>query len=392
MYDVIIVGSRIAGSTTAFLAAKAGLKVLLIDRQKFPSDTLSTSYIHQFGCVSLKKWGLLDKLISSGCPAITTTLMQIEEVSVLGEISADMEQREAYAPRRILLDQLLIDAALDQQVEFREACTFKELLFENQRCVGVRLKNSNKQSEDIRAKLVIGADGMRSSVAKQVAAEFIIEKPTLTGVYYAFWDIQRGYELYESGRNWVGVIPSNDGLIVPVYYPIEDFDRISGNASQEYLNVVASVVPDLREQMTESNQIGKLWGTGQQLNFFRKASGPGWALVGDAAHHKDSITAFGISHGIKQAELLADAISTTIDSPDALDRSLQTYEESLLAAMLAGYHETLDLAEIRKQGERKDFLNIVAQRESWTSVYLDAVGGLRPYSDLEDILANAYAA
>ena len=392
MYDVIIVGSRIAGSTTAFLAAKAGCKVLLIDRHKFPSDTISTSYIHQSGCIRLNKWGMLDKIIESGCPAIDGTLMQIDDVVLSGVTSSDRSQRSAYAPRRFLLDSLLIQFAQEQNVEFRDRCTLKDVLFENDRCVGVRIKNSNGQYEDVHAKLVIGADGMRSSVAKQVGAQYVVNQPTLTGVYYAIWDIQRGYELYECGNNWVGVIPSNDSLIVPVYYPIEDFDLIKGNALQEYLSVIADVVPDLRDQMSESNQIGKLWGTGDQQNFFRKASGPGWALVGDSAHHKDSITAFGITDGIAQAELLANAIATTIDEPDALDAALAEYEQTLLKEMYPSYQETLDLANTEKKGERKGVLKAISQNDKAISMYLDAVGGLRPYSDLSGFFPSSNVA
>jgi flavin-dependent dehydrogenase len=389
MYDVIVVGARIAGSTTAFLAAKAGLKVLLIDRHRFPSDTISTSYIHQSGCIRLKKWGMLNKIAASGCPAITSTMMQIDDVSISGAISHDQVQVEAYAPRRIVLDKLLIESAQEENVEFRDRCTFKEALFENNRCVGVRIKNESQQFEDLRAKLVVGADGMRSSVAKKVGAKYLSSKPALTGVYYGFWDIERNYELYESGGNWVGVMPSNKSLIVAVYYTSEEFSRIKGNALQEYLSVLARVTPDLREKMTTSSQIGKLWGTGDQRNFFRKAFGPGWALVGDAAHHKDSITALGITDGIAQAELLANAISNQIDSPSALDASLKVYQQTLLKTMYPGYKETLDLADATKKDQRKALLHTLSQSDSATSMYLDAVAGLRPYSDLDSLFPNA---
>ena len=129
MYDVIVVGARCAGASTAMLLARQGHRVLLVDRSTFPSDLrLSTHLVWQPGVAALKRWGLLDELVASGCPPMTTAAMDVGPFTVTGEMPAADGVREAYAPRRIVLDAILVNAAVEAGAELWEGCTVDELL------------------------------------------------------------------------------------------------------------------------------------------------------------------------------------------------------------------------------------------------------------------------
>src|SRR4051794_23886425 len=120
MYDVIVVGARCAGSPTAMLLARKGYRVLLLDKASFPSDTLSTHYIHQPGIARLARWGLLERVIASNCPPIRNQILDIGPFALEGSPSPAGAIAAAYAPRRAILDQILVEAAVAAGAELRE--------------------------------------------------------------------------------------------------------------------------------------------------------------------------------------------------------------------------------------------------------------------------------
>lgn len=391
MYDLIVVGARVSGSPTAMLAAKAGLKTLLVDRKSFPSDTLSTNYIHQPGCARLDRWGLLDRVIDSGCPAIPTTRFEAYGVVIKGGISNNYGQINAYAPRRFILDSILIEAARESGVEVRERNTVTRLIQENGRIVGVEIKGPDGKVNIERAPLVVGADGMHSKVAHLADARYTVSDPTLTCAYYTFWEnLDAGYELYEGEKSWVGAVPTHDSILVATYFPQNQFNQIRKKANQAHLDAIKMTAPGLFDRMQSATQTGKLWGTGEQKNFFRQASGPGWVLVGDSGHHKDSITARGITDAFVQAELLISRITNNTDifNLDKLDASLTRYTDDRDTLMMPGYKSTLAVAqlELEEQEYRRKILQAVASDSHCTHLYFDVVAGIRPYRDLEEAL------
>src|SRR5215471_6203784 len=125
MYDAIVVGARVAGSTTAMLLARRGYKVLMLDKATFPSDTLSTHYIHVAGCGLLAEWGLLDRLARTGCTPIRDVVLDFGEFQLKGAPPPAGGASVWYAPRRTILDKLLIDAAAESGVTFREGCALE---------------------------------------------------------------------------------------------------------------------------------------------------------------------------------------------------------------------------------------------------------------------------
>jgi len=388
-YDLIVVGARVAGAPVAMLAARLGLKVLLVDRKTFPSDTLSTNYIHQPGCVRLARWGVLDRVIASGCPAIPETRLQVYDLVIEGGVSGYLGQIDAYAPRRHILDKILVDAAREAGAEVREGCSVAGLVEEEGRVVGVDLHDADRSVRREWAKLVVGADGMRSTVARLAGAQITIEDPRLTCAYYTFWEgLDAKYELYEGDGAWVGAVPTHGAVLVATYFPQAQFDRIRGHAMTAHLAAAEATAPSLFARMRSARQVDRLWGTGDQQNFFRAAAGPGWALVGDAGHHKDSITARGITDAFVQAELLVARIEGHLSDLDELDAALARFADDRDLLMMPGYRATLAVArlDVEAQQQRLALLRAVAADPRWTRPYFDVVAGIRPYSDLESAL------
>jgi len=385
LYDLVIVGGRVAGSPVALLAARLGLQVLLVDRKTFPSDTLSTNYIHQPGCARLARWGVLDRLIASGCPAISSTRFQAYDIAIAGGVSGYLGQVNAYAPRRTILDKLLLDAAREAGAEVREGCSVVAVVEERGRVVGVELQDTDRTHRRARARLVVGADGMRSTIARLVGAQTITQDAKLTCAYYTFWDqLEAGYELYEGDGAWVGAVPTHGSVLVATYFPQHQFETIRSHAMQAHLAAIEATAPSLFARMRAARQVDRLWGTGDQQNFFRTASGPGWALVGDAGHHKDSITARGITDAFVQAELLVARVAGSLDAPDQLDAALAQYATDRDALMMPGYRATLAVATLdaQAQQQRMALLRAVSSNQRWTQLYFDVVAGIRPHSDL----------
>uniref|UniRef100_UPI003BEF2494 NAD(P)/FAD-dependent oxidoreductase n=1 Tax=Burkholderia arboris TaxID=488730 RepID=UPI003BEF2494 len=392
MYDLIFVGARVAGSPAAMLAARAGLRVLLLDRAGFPSDTLSTNYIHQPGCARLARWGLLQKVIDSGCPPIPRTRFETRGIVIQGGISPDYVQDTAYAPRRYVLDPLLLEAAREAGAEFREHCTVVRTIANDGRVAGVVLRDRSGALREERARLVVGADGMHSTIARLVGAEITREDPIMTCAYYSFWqDLDSQYELYEGDDTWVGAVPTNDSILVATYFPQHAFETIRSRSLDAHLDAVASCAPGLRDRMHGATQTGKLWGTGVQRNFFRRASGPGWALIGDAGHHKDSISARGITDAFVQSELLIKRVQHAIHDSAQLDVALAEFGRDRDTLMMPGYLATLAVAQMDKKDSRLNLLRGVAADPRLTALYFDVVAGIRPGTDLRRALDQRLA-
>lgn len=198
MYDAIVIGARVAGSPLAMLLARKGYRVLLTDKSRFPSDTISTHHIHQPGVLRLKRWGLLDEVRASNCPPLTEMSFDVGPFALHGAPSPAEDVREAFCPRRTVLDQLLARAAERAGAELREGFTVREVTSDEHGVSGITGVTRNGTPVTERARIVIGADGKHSLVARSVAAPVYNERPKLTCNYYSYWsglDL-KGTELY----------------------------------------------------------------------------------------------------------------------------------------------------------------------------------------------------
>jgi 2-polyprenyl-6-methoxyphenol hydroxylase-like FAD-dependent oxidoreductase len=186
--DVIIVGGRCAGAATALLLARHGRRVVVVDRSELPSDlVLSTHLVHPSGASLLARWGLLDRVRASGCPAIARYRFDVGTAMLCGTPTPVDGATEAWAPRRSVLDGILIDAAADAGVDVRDRTTLVELLRSEGTVCGVRVRTRNGTVHDMHAPLVIGADGRHSAVVRLVGAPYVEHRPSLQATCFAYW-------------------------------------------------------------------------------------------------------------------------------------------------------------------------------------------------------------
>lgn len=358
MYDAIVIGARCAGSPTAMLLARKGYKVLLLDKAGFPSDTLSTHYIHQYGVAQLKRWGLLDKLIASNCPPINEQSFDVGPFALTGAPPAVDGVREAYAPRRRVLDNILVEAAVQAGAELREHFTVTELLMEDDRVTGVRGHSIDGVTVTEQAQIVIGADGMRSLVARSVEAPTYNAVPGLTCAYYTYWsglEVTKT-ELYSRPERMLIVAPTNDGQsLVIIYWPMRDFDKVRSDVEANFMEAV-KMVPSLAERLRNGTRSERIYGTGDLPFYFRKPFGPGWALVGDAGYHKDPIAAQGITDAFRDAGLLAEAVDAGLSGRRPIGEALADYEQSRNETVMALYEFTQQLASLAPPSPEMQYL------------------------------------
>jgi flavin-dependent dehydrogenase len=349
-YDAIVVGARCGGSPTAMLLARNGYRVLLVDKATFPSDTMSTHLAHPPAVAALDRWGILDKLEETNCPPITRYSFNFGPVTVAGTPRPSNGADRAYCPRRIVLDALLVEAAVAAGVEMREAFAVDEVVIEDGRVTGIRGHAKGGDTVTERAKVAIGADGRHSIVAKAVEPEAYNEVPPLAPAYYAYWSglPTDGFDTYiraESGRGWAA-IPTHDDLTCVVQgTPQSDFGTTKKDVEGTYLKGF-ELAPEFAERIHGAKRESGFMGAGDLAGYFRKPYGPGWALVGDAGYHKHPITAFGITDASRDAEAVATALDDTFSERRSFDDGMADYQRARDEEALPIYGFTCDFAKL----------------------------------------------
>jgi flavin-dependent dehydrogenase len=344
-YDAIVVGARCAGSPTAMLLARKGYRVLVVDRASFPSDTVSTHVIHAPGIAALRRWGLLDQVIATGCPPIDTYSFDFGAFTITGTPRPCDGVSTAYAPRRTVLDKILVDAADQAGAEVRERFTVEEVVIEDGTVVGIRGHDEGGQSVVERARVVIGADGRNSQIAKAVGPEHYNDKPMLMWPYYTYWSglpVDGFQTVARPDRGWAAA-PTNDGLtMLVVGWPFAEASAFKGDVEANYLKTL-ELAPEFAERVRAATREERFFG-GASPNFFRKPFGPGWVLVGDAGYMKDPITAQGISDSFHHAELVTTALDETFAGQRSFGAAMATYQQTRDTQVLPIYEFTTQLA------------------------------------------------
>jgi menaquinone-9 beta-reductase len=334
-YDAVVVGARCAGAATALLLARAGAKVAVLDRGRYGTDTLSTHALMRGAVLQLHRWGVLPAIVASGTPAVTATIFGYTHDEVTVPIEPKYGIEALYAPRRSLLDGVLSAAATESGAEVVYGVRVDGLLTgADGRVRGVTAMAGDTR-HDIEADLVIGADGLYSTVARHVEAAPIVSGTHAAGVLYSYWS-----GVHEDGYHWVfrpggslGAIPTNDATCVFVSMPAPEFKaRVGGDAATAYHRLLREVWPAFADRLEGATQIEPVHGFGGHPGFIKRSTGPGWALVGDAGYFKDPATAHGITDALRDAELLARAViagtSTAMEQFEAtrLDLSRRLFE------------------------------------------------------------------
>ncbi len=368
-YDVVIAGARCAGASTAMLLAREGLRVLVVDPLKRGSDTLSTHALMRGGVLQLHRWGLLDAIRSAGTPAIRKTTFHYGDEAIEVPIRPRDGVDALYAPRRTVLDVVLVDAALGAGAEVVHGQSVVDLLRGPAgRVCGAKIAGADGLVIEVAADLVVGADGVRSRVARIVEAELDYDVPDTTASIYGYWrelGLEGYHWFYEVGAS-VGAIPTNDGetcvfaSLPPGRFETGRRDGLEGL----YRDVLAEVSKELAGRVTESEGPGKLKAFAGTPGFLRRAAGPGWALVGDAGYFRDPITAHGITDALRDAELLTRAV---LDGGEGALTGYQGTRDELVQGLL---DVTGRIASFEWDLEKAKELHLTLSREMNTEVDL----------------------
>lgn len=323
-----MVGARPAGAATAMLLARHGLRTLVLDAGRIGADTLSTHALMRGGVLQLSRWGLLDAIVAAGTPPVRRTTFTYggDRAAITLRPSAGVDA--LYAPRRTVLDPLLVTAAGAAGAEVVDRTRVTDLVRTDGRVTGVRAVPAGGGPVDITARLVIGADGIESSVARWAGATITRQGAHATAFSYGYWD---GLDL--DGYHWIfradgcaGLIPTNGGQTV--VFAGATPARIGRGGTALITEIVTAGAPDLGAQVGRGRAPTTTRTFGGHPGFLRRAHGPGWALVGDAGYFKDPISAHGLTDALRDAELLARAVIAGWGpgSDRALHHALAGYE------------------------------------------------------------------
>ncbi|AEH09840.1 MULTISPECIES: NAD(P)/FAD-dependent oxidoreductase [Protofrankia] len=344
--DVVIVGARLAGTATAVPLARAGRKVILLDRTSFPSDQLSTHVLVPSGVSELQRMGALPHILKLG-PA---------QARYLGVTVGDIRLRERFATvdgidygvcvPRYDQDVCLVTACREAGADVREKSVFEDVLWENGRAVGVRYRHNGRKYE-IRARLVVGADGRQSRTAAAVGAWTpyrgskngrgfafrYMDDPALDTIHHEI------YGIYRSGPRIVLTLPSSPRgrLLVVFMTPADDIPRFQQGGERFWQEAVAEE-PEVAERISGAQNVSQLRSTRKLASYYRRSSGPGWALAGDSGHFKDPVAGQGQRDALRHGRLLGEAVNAVLDDPAALDRALCAWEKNRDDDTRSSYH------------------------------------------------------
>lgn len=346
-YDVIIVGSRCSGAAAGMLLARQGHRVLLLDKDQFPSNKMSTHFMKRAGVAFLDKWGVLDQVATCGAPIVNKWDYNYEGIRIVGQGKAIAGIQNEYAVRRLELDQILIEAAQKAGAHHHAGFRVTDLIWSDERVVGIKGTEGDK-TQAITASIVIGADGLQSTIARKVNSQKVVDLPTLNCGYYAYFSgmpVQHALESHQfKNKRLLITFPTNDDLhVVFLFWPSELARSVRSDLQKTFFDTL-KLAPSLLERVRDGQQESQFFGTPLFSNFMRKSWGAGWALIGDAAMHRDPITAYGMSNAFADADLISKSVNAFLSGDQSFDEALNEYEEQRLRCQTPPFQATVEAA------------------------------------------------
>ena len=378
-WDVIIIGGRVAGASTAMLLARGGLRVFVVERARRGSDTVSTHALMRGGVLQLHRWGVLDRVAATGAPPIRRVTFHYGRDSMPVTLKPYAGVDALYAPRRTVLDALLVGAAEEAGARFGFGLAMTDVARDRTgRVVGVVVRDHIGAAWTERAGLVVAADGRSSLVATMVGAPTVVAGVHAAAYVYGYWpaaDLD-GYHWYYGDGLSAGVIPTNDGLAC-VFAAGPAAVLAARMRHSRPLDAERELLARIDCRLTDLTR-GRPLGP---VRFFRglparlrRPHGPGWALVGDAGWWKDPLSTYGITDAFRDAELLAEAVVAGAESDRATQIALRRYqaERDRLALSM---HPIVD----RLASHQWDLAQVQQLLRELASVMADDVEGIRAF-------------
>jgi flavin-dependent dehydrogenase len=348
--DVVVVGARLAGCAVAAPLARAGRKVVVLDRMSFPSDQLSTHVLLPAGTSELSRLGALPRILALNPSRVRWVKVVAEGIACVERLrpATDGIDFGVCIPRD-LQDICLVEAAREQGADVRERCTFTSLHWRAGRVSGVRYTDDRGNPCDISATLVVGADGRRSSVAAAAGAwrPYRLSRNGRGLVFRYLGEPQQGTDAAETYIQW------RDGDSIAFAFPSAPAGRLlvllmghrdevsdARKDPRAYWQRKLAEHPGLAERLAGADEstFTKLRSTGKTPAFFRASSGPGWALAGDAGHFKDPVTGQGMRDAMWMGRTLAEHVLPGLDDPTEVDRATRVWEAERDRDCLPAYH------------------------------------------------------
>jgi flavin-dependent dehydrogenase len=382
-YDAIVVGLRCAGAPLTMLLARKGYRVLGVDRASFPSDTISTHFLWPRTTAMLSAWGLLERLARTGCPPIEAVTLDVGPVSIRGRPDAVDGTAVMYCPRRRVLDAMLVEAAREAGAELREGTTVTGLVWRQGQVVGVETTERGGRRCVEHAGIVIGADGLWSRVARAVDAPAEIHQESRSCAYYAYWGgvPTDGVEFYRRRGRVILVFPTHDDqTCIYVGWPCDETDAYRADVNAGYLATL-DLAPDLARRVAAGRQAQAFKGTNKLPNYYRRAWGNGWALVGDAAYHRDPISGMGIGDAFLGARLLAETFDSAMQSTTPLVSALAGYQAELQRRTRPVFDYTLLSAALDDPLPLSAFYAAVAKNPEAARQMMNVLAGTMPFRE-----------
>ncbi|HEX4110679.1 MAG TPA: NAD(P)/FAD-dependent oxidoreductase [Solirubrobacteraceae bacterium] len=345
-FEALVVGARCAGSGAAIALARAGRRVLAIDRATFPSDTLSTHANFPSAVVEMRRLGVLDRVLALNPPRCCFGMVEAQGVRCRERFSPYKGIDYGLSVPRPEFDLALVETAREAGAEVRERTTLLDVHFADGRVSGARLRERDGREYDVSCRLIVGADGRRSTVAKKVGAD-VPYRGSRNGRGAAFWylddplvgtDWQRTLIQYRMRETHALIFPCpGDQLLLLYMGPAADIARFRSDPDGMWEQMLAEN-PPVAERVAGHAHRSKVRSTAETTAFFRHSSGSGWALTGDAGHFKDPIIGQGMRDAMRFGRLLGEAAAPVLEDPATLDAALREVERRRDFECLPTYH------------------------------------------------------
>jgi len=306
------------------MLARQGVKVALVERATFPRDTLSTHIFETDALAFLDRLGVADQLRATGAPFIYHSDIRTEgfrSVVVWPQRVGDVGALASV--RRFVLDPILASAAEESGAQVRMATAVTGLIQDRGRVAGVRIRHNGTEAE-LRARLVVGADGRNSTIADLVGAR---KYNLVANERFAYWTFFEGADVgpeptqvfHRWAERFVIACPCDGGLYQVLAIPgIGELPRFRTDLEHSFMEYACSCEP-VANTLAGAKRVGKFFGMLRWVGFFREPCGPGWVLVGDAGHFKDPSPGRGIGDAFSQVDALVPAIVTGLNGAGGLD-------------------------------------------------------------------------
>ncbi|MEA2346470.1 MAG: hypothetical protein QOG62_257 [Thermoleophilaceae bacterium] len=348
-FDVVVAGARLAGCAIAAPLARAGKRVLVLDKMAFPSDQLSTHILLPTGTSEFSKMGALPRIRALNPSEVRYVEVVVDGVHCLERVrpAEDGIDYGVCVPRD-LQDVELVEAAREQGADIRERCTVQGLTWRAGRVSGVKYKDADGVQQEVASTLVVGADGRRSTVSALVGSW----KPYRVsrngrGLVFRYYegdphvDRQAGETYYQwrEGESFAFAFPTTPvGKVLALFMGHRDEASEARNDPEGYWQRKLGQHPLMAQRLEGATPVTKVRSTGETPAFFRASSGPGWVLAGDASHFKDPVTGQGMRDAMWMGRTIAEAILPVIDDPTAIDAATRAWEAERDRECLPAYH------------------------------------------------------